>query len=145
MFSKRSIKEKSHLPNKSQMLTFLVGLPGIFSFLSDAPLIDLLELLEVKSSDQRDWFAFRLVCSKDGDYFKPNEVIQFHFKSVEIQIESYEIKTEFKKWRLLSSLDSVNWIPQHSVDENENFNSHIFRVQSFAPISFLRIKNEGEC
>jgi hypothetical protein len=108
------------------MLTFPVDSAGIFSFISDMPLIDLLQLLEVKDSDGSDWNAFGLVCSKDYFRFDPNEFIQFYFKSFEILIESYDIKTEFKKWCLLSSIDSVNWIQMHSVNENRNFNSQIF-------------------
>jgi hypothetical protein len=144
MFSKRNFHEKSHSTSKVEMLSFPVGSADIFSFLSEMPLIDLLQHVEGKKSNGLDWDTFRPVCSKYSSWLDSNDYIQFLFSTFQIEIQSYQIKTTFQKWSLFASHDSIQWIPIHYVHENANFASQTFRLQNLAPFSFLQIKNEGE-
>lgn len=125
------------------MLSFPLGSTDILSFLSDLSLSAFLENVEGKQTNGNDWLSFHPVCSKNYFDLSPNESIQYQFKTFEIEIHSYEIKTGFNKWSLLGSSDSVKWITIHSVDENANFGIQILDVENIGPFFFLQIRNEG--
>jgi hypothetical protein len=142
MFSRRNFEEKRHLPNETKTLFFPFNSTGIFRLFSYLSVSELVDQIDMRSSEGNDWVALLPVCTINCMIFDPKEYIQFQYSQFEMI--GYEIVTKCNNCSVFASLDGLNWVSIHKVTDNFNFNSQTFAAEVFGTFSYLRIQNNDD-